>query len=197
MNSQEFSSRPHPPPHLNHPTLTTVIAKYIGLILIVGMAAYAILQYMIMQPDQNAMRLVMEHLGHVAFLMVLMYFTLYLVLLKVVITPIQNFQEKLYAVSGGDLTPIMRTYPIREIQSMSGGINLMIERLIVEMPDTSTTEFLQHATILRDITREADALNPSQQEALLDTAAALERHVQSSAKHVIDENDKKARARVE
>ena len=75
--------------------LSTAIAKYVAGILIAGMAVYACVQYVLL-PDETVMRLVFEHLGHVVFLMLLVYIILYFVLLKVVVGPIHGFRAKLY-----------------------------------------------------------------------------------------------------
>lgn len=119
--------------------LSALIAKYMAMVLIGGMAVYGTIEYFIL-PDITFMHLILEHLGHVVFLMILVYITLYYVLLKSVVEPIRRFSAKLYRVAGGELTPISEPSKIKEISDMAGGINLMIDRLSGGLPGASLGE---------------------------------------------------------
>lgn len=153
--------------------LATVIAKYVAGILVGGMAVYACAQYVLM-PDVTVMRLVFEHLGHVLFLMLLVYIMLYFVLLKVVVGPIHRFRAKLYRIAGGDLTPVREESRISEMQEMTDGINLMIERLAAGLPYASLADLSTRATELRELAQQSDNLRLEQKQTLLNAAKEME-----------------------
>ncbi len=177
------------------PTLTNVVARYIALILIIGMASYAVLQY-VLRPEVSIMGLIREHVTHIFFLMILIYVTLYMFFLKVVVAPIHHFQEKLYAISGGDLLPLSRNYRIREIRDIADGINLMIERISVDLPESSISSLSAHASTLREIATSSESLMIMQKEALLDAANEMSHMVAASTKNIIHDNEVERRRRV-
>jgi methyl-accepting chemotaxis protein len=170
----------HGPGH----ALSILIAKYVALILTGGMAAYACVQYMLM-PDVTVMQLAVEHLGHVVFLMLLVYIVLYFVLMKVVVGPIQRFRAKLYRVAGGDLTPISEASRITEMQEMADGINLMIERLAAGLPHTSLADLSTRAAELRELAQRSDNLSLEQKETLLNVAQEMEALVALVTKNAV------------
>jgi methyl-accepting chemotaxis protein len=177
------------------PSLITVVAKVIALILIVGMALYGVLQY-VMNPGTSIKGLVVEHMSHVFFLMILIYLTLYLFFMKTIIAPIRSFQEKLYAISGGDLLPLSHSYRIQEIHDIAEGINLMIERISVESPENSLSGMSAHASTLREIAKSSETLTNTQKEELLDAANEMSQLAAESTKNVIHENEHKRKCRV-
>jgi hypothetical protein len=177
------------------PTLTTVLARYIAFILLIGMAGYAILQYLL-RPEESIVGLVREHLSHVLFLMVLIYTALHIFFIKVVIAPIRHFQEKLYSVSGGDLLPLDQNYGIREIRDIADGINLMIERISVDMPESSLASLSAHVSSLRNIAMSSETLLNMQKQALLDAANEMARIVAVSTQNIIHENELKRNCRL-
>lgn len=168
--------------------LSTVLAKYVGGILSAGMAVYACVQYFLM-PDQTVPRLVIEHLSHIVFLVLLVYVTLYVVLLKVIVTPIHAFRAKLYRVAGGDLTPITERSRINEMQEMGDAINLMIERLAAGLPHVSLVDISTSATELRELAQQSDNLTMEQKQTLLNTAEEIEDLVALITRNVVRNTD--------
>jgi methyl-accepting chemotaxis protein len=190
-NQEEIIS----PVKKHYPSLTSIVAKVIALILFVGMASYAAIQYA-MNPGMSIKGLVVEHLTHIFFLMTLIYITLYLFFMKAIIAPIRRFQEKLYAISGGDLLPLTHSYNIQEIHDIAEGINLMIERISVELPKNSFSGMSTHVSTLREIAKSSETLTDTQKEELLDAANEMSQLVAESTKNVIHENEHKRKVRV-
>lgn len=168
--------------------LAAIIARYMAGVLIGGMAVYGCVQYLLL-PDKNVLRLVLEHLGHVLFLMILVYATLYWVLFRRVVAPIREFRAKLYRVAGGDLVPLHVTSNITEIREMAEGINLMISRLAGGIPELSLVEFAAHAKAVRELAQQADQLTLEQKEALLNAADRMDALVALIARNSVRQND--------
>jgi|GEM_PF-2555635 len=172
--------------------LATVLAAYILWVLAGGMALYACVQY-ILWPDMPVLQLVGEHLAHVVFLMVLVFAVLNFVLYRRVVVPIRQFREKLYLVSGGELSLLEADSGIREIHDLKDGINLMIERFHYDTHKTLPGNLKSHPPELRRMAKSNPDLNRADRETLLDAAAEIESLVSAVTKHSIAENQRKHR----
>ncbi len=157
----------------NRTALAVVIGKYMAAVLVGGMAIYGAVEYFLV-PDITFTHLILEHLGHVVFLMILVYITLYYLLLRTVVVPIRQFRSKLYRIAGGELTPVENVSRIREVQDMADGINLMIERFSGGLPDASLGELAVRGGELKDLAKSSDNLEMVQKETLLNTASEID-----------------------
>jgi hypothetical protein len=148
-----------------------------ALVTAVAMAVYAVLQYL-MTPGHTVVGLILEHSWHVLALGGLTYVILFAVLHRQVIRPVNALFLKCYAITKGDHTPVQLSSRIREIRAIADGLNMMLARIDQAAPPVSPEQMTTWAENLREIAAvPGNELTPANEEALLNTAASIERVV--------------------
>ncbi|MCF6174705.1 MAG: hypothetical protein L3J71_02945 [Victivallaceae bacterium] len=117
----------------NKLSLATAMALLMALITAVAMGVYAIIQYSLM-PDQSILNLMFRHSWHVLVLGLFSYCVLYFVLYHQVVKPFIKIYQKCYAITKGDFSKLDLESPIKEIQLIIDGINMMESQ--IEMTKT-------------------------------------------------------------
>lgn len=169
-------------------SLAPVVAGYSALVIALGMAIYAVYQYVAM-PGKTVWGLILEHSLHVIVLGVVIYGTLYAVLHRKVVRPIRDLYLKLYAITRGNLSSIEIDSNIVEIAQIAEGVQLLLDGMDRSVPDISLTELSRRTQRIRSIAKEPDALNPSQKDFLTNVANEIDEVVRrlSMTKHAEQE----------
>ncbi len=153
-------------------SLTLMVTLYTAAVIGTGMGVYAGFQYFLGQ-EHTVLGLMIEHLWHVLVLGVLIYLSLYVVLLKKIVRPLQSLFLKLYAVAGGDLRPASIESNILEIQGIVDGINLMLAKIGSSVPGVSLSGLANTASKLRALAK-SYSVPETTKDALLIIAADIE-----------------------
>jgi signal transduction histidine kinase len=147
-------------------SLASVVAGYSALAVALGMAVYAVYQY-IATPGQTVLGLIFEHSWHVLFLGIFIYIILYIVLHKTVVRPIRELYLKLYAITRGDLSSIEIDSNIIEISEIVEGVQLLMSEMDHSVPRMSLAALSNRTQKIRSIAKESDALAISSKDFLI------------------------------
>lgn len=118
-------------------SLSFAVALWTAVAVAVVMAAYAVLEYFVLQQGMTVKELVLRHLWHVLALGAVIHVTCWFVLRHLLVEPLNGIYLHLYAVGQGKLEPLKFDSRLHTIQSIVEGINLMIWRL-GQASDTQT-----------------------------------------------------------
>ena len=173
-------------------SLASVVAGYSALVIALGMAVYAVYQY-IATPGETILGLVLEHSWHVLVLGVLIYATLYAVLYKTVVRPIRDLYLKLYAITRGDLSSLDIDSNIVEISEIAEGVQLLLDEMDRSVPDLSLTALSNRTQKIRSIAKESDALDMSAKDFLMN----LSNEIEEVVRELSMANRKKQESKVE
>jgi len=154
-------------------SLASVVAGYSALVIALGMALYAVHQY-ISTPGQTVIGLILEHSWHVLVLGALIYLTLYAVLYKTVVIPINDLYLKLYGITRGDLSSLEIESNITEISEIAEGVQLLLDEIDHSVPDLSLTALSNRTQKIRSIAKESEALDMSSKEFLMNLSNEIE-----------------------
>ncbi len=154
-------------------SLASVVAGYSALVIALGMAIYAVYQY-VATPGKTVLGLVFEHSLHVIVLGSLIYATLYAVLYKKVVRPIRELYLKLYAITRGNLSSLEIDSNIVEISEIAEGVQLLLDEMDRSIPDVSLTALSNRTQKIRSIAKEPDALDMSTKDFLMNLANEIE-----------------------
>ena len=154
-------------------SLASIVAGYSALVIALGMAVYAVHQY-IATPGETILGLVLKHSWHVLVLGVLIYATLYAILYKTVVRPIRDLYLKLYAITRGDLSSLEIDSNIVEISEIAEGVQLLLDEMDRSVPDLSLTALSNRTGKIRSIAKESDALDMSAKDFLMNLANEIE-----------------------
>jgi hypothetical protein len=154
-------------------SLASVVAGYSALVIALGMAVYGVYQYVAM-PGKTVLGLMLEHSLHVIVLGLLIYGTLYAVLYGKVVKPIHDLYLKLYAITRGNLSSIEVDSRIVEIAQIAEGVQLLLDGMDRSVPEVSLTELSRRTQKIRSIAKEADALNTSDKDFLMNVANEID-----------------------
>jgi hypothetical protein len=177
--------------------MTRTLVLVMGLVLLLGMSAYGSIQYFL-NPTSSVFGIVLEHLPHVLFLIVLMYAALFVVIHRKVVAPIQALRKKLHLITTGDLSPVTVDSRVAEIEAIQREVNLMIEKIVRTTPEVSLAELTEGAMLLRDLARRPGTLRAlardgadlehSTREMLMDTAGRIDDTVAVITTNLLDQN---------
>lgn len=154
-------------------SLASVVAGYSAAVIALGMAIYAVYQYVAM-PGKTVLGLVFEHSLHVIVFGLLIYGTLYAVLYRKVVRPIRDLYLKLYAITRGNLSSIEIDSNIAEIAEIAEGVQLLLDVMDRSVPEISLTELSRRTQKIRSIAKEPDALNTSDKDFLMNVANEID-----------------------
>jgi methyl-accepting chemotaxis protein len=157
-------------------SLASVVALYSAVVIALGMAAYAVYQY-VSTPDKTVLGLVLEHTWHVIVLGLLIYVTLYAVLYKKVVKPIRDLNLKLYAITRGNLTSIEIDSNVVEISEIAGGVQLLLDEMERSVPHVSLTALSNRTQKIRSIAKETGALDKSAKDFLMNLSNEIDKMV--------------------
>ena len=118
---------PKPSALMGH-SLSFVTALWTAVVIALIMAGYAVLQKAL-GPQMSWQDLFLQHLWHVVVLGGVIQLVCWLVLRRLLGQPLNQIYLHLYAVGKGHLDSIHISSNIREIRSISEGINLMVWRM--------------------------------------------------------------------
>ena len=163
------------PHHVQRFSLTMTAALLAAVVTALGMAVYAVFQYMT-GPQHTVTGLFIEHSWHALSLGALTYLMLYAVLHTQVVRPVHALFLKCYTLSRGDLSPVPINSRIREIRTIADGLNFALARLRDDPPQVSADELSEMADELQRIVHEQNQGIPDEQrEQLLNVAVKLGR----------------------
>ncbi len=168
-------------------SLTLTVALYSALVIAVGMAIYAVLQYFLI-PERTVLSLVLQHGWHVLALGTLIYVTLHGVLHKKVVRPIRDIYLRLYAISKGDLSPISVDSNITEIQEIVEGVNSLLSEIKRSTPVLSS-DLCKVAEDLRSLARESGISEETTKEKLMEIAAKIDETVKALSKEAVNKQE--------
>lgn len=154
-------------------SLASIVAGYSAIVIALGMAMYAVYQY-VATPDKTVLGLVLEHSLHVIVLGLLIYATLYAVLYKKVVRPIRELYLKLYAITRGNLSSLEIDSNIVEIAEIAEGVQLLLDEMDRSVPELSLTALSNRTGKIRSIAKESDALDMSAKDFLMNLANEIE-----------------------
>ncbi len=154
-------------------SLASVVAGYSAMVIALGMAMYAVYQY-VATPGKTILGLILEHSLHVIVLGLLIYATLYAVLYKTVVRPIHDLYLKLYAITRGNLSSLEIDSNIVEISEIAEGVQLLLDEMDRSIPDVSLTALSNRTQKIRSIAKEPDALDMSTKDFLMNLANEIE-----------------------
>ncbi len=173
-------------------SLASVVAGYSAIVIALGMAMYAVYQY-VATPGKTVLGLVLEHSLHVIVLGLLIYAALYAVLYKKVVRPIHELYLKLYAITRGDLSSLDIDSNIVEISEIAEGVQLLLDEMDRSVPDLSLTALSNRTGKIRSIAKESDALDMSAKEFLMN----LSNEIEEGVRELSMANRKKQESKVE
>jgi len=154
-------------------SLASIVAGYSALAVALGMAIYAVYQY-IATPGVTILGLLFEHSWHVLVLGVLIYAILYAVLHKTVVRPIRELYLKLYAITRGNLSSLEINSNIIEISEIVEGVQLLLDEMDHSIPRMSLTALSNRTQMIRSIAKESDALDMSAKDFLMHLSNDIE-----------------------
>ncbi|MDH4240980.1 MAG: hypothetical protein OEW48_15585 [Phycisphaerae bacterium] len=157
-------------------SLALVVALYSAVVIALGMAAYAVYQY-IATPDKTVLGLVFEHSWHVIVLGLLIYATLYAVLYEKVVRPIRDLKLKLYAITRGNLTSIEIDSNVVEITEIAEGVQLLLDEMDRSVPHVSLTALSNCTQKIRSIAKESEALDTAAKDFLMNLSNVIDKMV--------------------
>jgi len=157
-------------------SLALVVALYSAAVIALGMAAYAVYQY-VATPDKTVLGLVFEHSWHVIILGLLIYATLYAVLYKKVVRPIRDLNLKLYAITRGNLTSIEIDSNVVEITEIAEGVQLLLDEMDRSVPHVSLTALSNRTQKIRSIAKESEALDMAAKDFLMNLSNEIDEMV--------------------
>jgi len=170
-------------------SLTLTVALYSALVIAVGMAIYAVFQYFL-APERTVLSLMLQHGWHVLALGVLIYVTLYGVLYRKVVRPIQDIYVKLYAITKGDLSPISVDSNITEIQEIVEGIRFILSEIKRSAPVVPLSDLCKVAEDLRSLARESGVFEEITKEKLMEIAAKIDETVKALSKEAVNKQER-------
>jgi methyl-accepting chemotaxis protein len=173
-------------------SLASVVAGYSAIVIALGMAMYAVYQY-VATPGKTVLGLVLEHSLHVIVLGLLIYAALYAVLYKKVVRPIHELYLKLYAITRGDLSSLDIDSNIVEISEIAEGVQLLLDEMDRSVPELSLTALSNRTGKIRSIAKESDALDMSAKEFLMN----LSNEIEEVVRELSMANRKKQESKVE
>lgn len=154
-------------------SLASVVAGYSALVIALGMAVYAVYQY-ILTPGETILGLLFEHSWHVLILGILIYAMLYAVLHKTVVKPIRDLYLKLYAITRGNLSSLEINSNITEISEIVEGVQLLLDEMDRSVPHMSLTALSDRTQKIRSIAKESDALDMSAKDFLMNLSTEID-----------------------
>jgi len=157
-------------------SLALVVAVYSAVVIALGMAAYAVYQY-VATPDKTVLGLVFEHGWHVIVLGLLIYATLYAVLYNKVVRPIRDLNLKLYAITRGNLTSIEIDSNVVEIAEIAEGVQLLLDEMDRSVPHVSLTALSNRTQKIRSIAKESEALDTAAKDFLMNLSNEIDEMV--------------------
>ena len=169
-------------------SLASVVAGYSAAVIALGMAIYAVYQYIAM-PNKTVLGLLLEHSLHVIVLGLLIYGTLYAVLYKKVVRPIRDLYLKLYAITRGNLSSIEVDSNIVEIAEIAEGVQILLDDMDRSVPNVSLTELSKRTQKIRSITKESSALNAVDKDFLMSVANEIDEVVKELSRKSVQKQE--------
>jgi methyl-accepting chemotaxis protein len=154
-------------------SLTWTITFNTAVAMLIGMGAYAVLQYAL-SPSRSVPSLVLEHLSHVLFIGLIVYFIINYTLLQKVALPIKALKLKLYQIASGDFRPAAVDSDVSEITEIVKSINWMQERIENSTSSVSLADLSATVSVIRGLAKNTDRLESNKRERLLDAASQVE-----------------------
>lgn len=117
----------------------------------------------------------LSHGWHVVLYVVIVFLLMNAILQKLLVRPVQKLYLQLYALSKGEIAPIVVQSHLAEIQEIEDGINMIIDRLPSHLNETPLEKISREVQQLRvtadQLHQEAE---PESRKALLETVARIE-----------------------
>jgi len=173
-------------------SLALTLGLHIGVVIVGAMGMYAVLQYYL-SPGHTLAVLAFEHLSHLVVLGAAIYAALYFVLSKKVVKPVAELYAKLYAIAGGDSSPVSVDSSIREIQEIAQGINLMLAKIDTATPEFPLARLSQVSTGLREAVRRSTNMDEQSKKELLEAAIVVDEAVASVTKDYLQSRPRSAK----
>ncbi|MHC4789227.1 MAG: hypothetical protein ACYS8K_08525 [Planctomycetota bacterium] len=163
-----------------------IVTFYTALVIAGGMALYGVYQYL-QTPGITATQLVLEHGLHVFAYGVALYLTLSLVLHRRVVLPVRELGVKLYALSKGDLEPIVLKSNVTEVQEIAKVVNFLIRQIGQPVPEVSLSDLSGSCERLRRLAHELDSIDDATREAFVGIANGVEEVVEALSRMSLQE----------
>lgn len=133
------------PTHATFPSSTTTlnraVIKATLIAVVIGMGIYTAIEFSLARPS-NVAEFLGHHLLHALVIGVVISIALTVLLDRFIVAPVRRIFQHLYHIGSGRLAPLELDSKLEEVNTVVGGINLLVERLKNAPSDKALVEAL-------------------------------------------------------